>query len=107
MKTQPYLKGKCMKTRMSLVSNSSSSSFIVAAQDKEYAENQGLVLVPVRIIKNCFAQLKQLDLEFMTSECYYLKNIEDISDDSFISKPYDRDDAYRQGINYPVFAGDL
>jgi hypothetical protein len=43
----------------------------------------------------------------MTLECYYLKDIEDISDDSFISKPYDRDDAYTQGINYPVFAGDL
>jgi hypothetical protein len=97
-----------MKTRTGLVSNSSSTSFIVSAEEKKYSEREGLELVSVLEIKDCLKRFKDLDLDFICdSMCYCIGKINKLPDDSFISKPFDRDVAYEKGISLAEFATDL
>ena len=118
------LKGKNMKIRNGFVSNSSSSSFIVKASGGREANDKGLCLIKVKEIKAIFREMEEvvkknrdklltLGLNFMFEYNgpwigdYTLESFDGLDDEDYISEPYDRDRAYEQGIDYPVFAGDL
>ena len=96
-----------MKTRNGFVSNSSSTSFIVAESQKEQALKDGLTLVKVSDIIEALKVLEPVDyMVSYGSVHYYLERLEKIKD-CYLSEPYDRDWAYQRGFTYGEFEGDL
>ena len=96
-----------MKTRTGLVSNSSSTSFIVSASEKSNAESLGLQLISVKALKDCYKQLEQLNIDFILDDMYQFHEINNLKDEDFISRPFDRDHAYELNIDYPAYMEDL
>ena len=114
-----------MKTRVNLVSNSSSTSFIINAKDEKSALDKGLELIKVSDLKKILKsiddkrkEIKELEdelaekglyfmCEFMGGNRYTQADLNPLNDDDFISKPFDRDRAYDQNIYYETFQGDL
>lgn len=96
-----------MKTRNSLVSNSSSTSFVVTASEKEQAIKDGLKLIPISELKNIRQRLSDLGADFIISADYIWNHLDGMDGTSFITEPYDRDDAYRQDFTYSEFITDL
>ena len=98
-----------MKTRYGFVSNSSSTSFYVAENQKQRAEECGLELVAVSDI--LFA-LKAIEpVEFLVGYGDVLNTIERLEkiEGGYITAPYDRDWAYKMGydVEFGTFESDL
>lgn len=96
-----------MRTRNGLVSNSSSTSFIVPANCKDEAMKLGLELMPIKRLKELFKELEDMGAGFITDYSYRINALNELKDEDFISTPFDRDDAYRLGIDYNTFETDL
>lgn len=125
-----------MKTRKGFVSNSSSSSFIIKEKDKELAESFGINLISVKFLIELYSSYKEkvekvasdlaseknfnslpyflsedflmlFDDSYLASRLSSLKEIEAENPRSFISEPFDRDEAYTKNIVFDVFEGDL
>jgi len=113
-----------MKTRFGFISNSSSTSFIIRPDEKQRAEEQGLVLIGVGELRKALKKyedsrteaieaIRKLGADHWAQSQQYidiqLEDLESLKDEDFITEPYDRDMAYQFGIdlNYGAFQEDL
>ena len=104
-----------MKFRHGFVSNSSSTSFIIRADQKEQALSQGLTLINVGEIRSILDQIAALedkleshDVDFIFGYITHrVTHFKGLKDEDFISTPFDRDQAYTLNFTYPAFMGDL
>ena len=96
-----------MKTRTGFVSNSSSTSFIVPKECREEAIAFGLKLISIRDLKACFKKMNDLGAGFVMDYNYNIESLNKLSDNDYITQPYDRDVAFGQDISYGAFMEDL
>ena len=97
-----------MKHRSYLVSNSSSTSFMVSKDRKDEAIKMGLTLIPISDLKNWLKQADDLGIDFLMTDSSIRWKINELEDNGgYITSPYDRDRAYTEGIDFPAFEEDL
>ena len=96
-----------MKIRNGFVSNSSSTSFIVRKDRKEEAEKMGLELISVSEIRKWAEQGTNLGIDFYGVTANLIWDIKHLKDGDYITKPYDRDRAYEEGIDFQAFQSDI
>jgi hypothetical protein len=95
-----------MKTRNGFVSNSSSTSFIVRKDRKEEAI-KGLELISVSDIRKWAEQGTKLGIDFYDVTGNLIFEIRHLKDGDYITKPYDRDRAYEEGVDFQAFQSDI
>jgi len=120
-----------MKVRLGLISNSSSSSFVLenAGQMERFKAVFGERYIPVaglierlgdfqREANELREYLKDHSfiLEEVFNECgqmnpgdssFLIESLKNLSEGSYITEPVDRDVAYQEGLDFEVWEGDL
>lgn len=96
-----------MKIRNGFISNSSSTSFMVPACCKNEAIEYGLELISVSELKKLLNALEEIGAGYFLDYAWRYYEIKKLKDEDYITKPYDRDRAYQQGISFAAFEEDL